>query len=276
MNHDDRLYLVRRLIQLQLPSLYRYPGMQADLQAYVATGRAVAIQDHRLRSLFLHLQSRPVNTLDDDSLRALMQDHLAARDRPPHPAADAAPAPPVRRAPRPAAGYPMVFRLGLLMVGLAGIGGVLLLTRQPGFWSTSTGEAAATAMLIGSLALALLVVTLRQVQSTLETAALVLVTAGVIAAVFASIQAGVIDLDLLQAQAAANPQAAAAFGALGAGLLVIVGLLTLRRIAGLLLVLVLLLLIALLVLAAVRFDLIDLSALPVRLSGVSMLVAAAP
>jgi hypothetical protein len=260
VNREERLALVRRLIALDLPKLYRYPGMKEELQAYVNTGRVETIQDRRLRGLMINLQARQLNRLDEDKLNAIMLEYLSPdsyREQIPTAPAEA----PKRRTRRRVPRFTPGLGLGLLIYGFLGIVAILFLTQQPGYWQTANGQAIASAFLVTTIGLALFAIARSQAKNVFQLVVMLLLTVLVGGAVFLAIQSGVIDLNVLADEVTASPQRALGYGALGLAFCVLVLLIVLRKVVSTVLMLLFLAVIGVLIFVALRSDVVDFAAI---------------
>lgn len=261
--------LVRRLIDLELPTLFRYPGMKAELKAYIDSGMVEAIREQRLRGLIIHMQALQLSRIDDRRLKEIMLERLAPRDLPQAALPDQPP-PPVRSKARSkqrrTPGFTPTRRMALLLYGFFGIVLVLVLTQQPGYWQTPTGQAIVVTTLIGSIGLFLLLMARQQARNVLEMGGMLALTLLVIGMVFVAVRVEVIDLRALETQVRENPQSASGYALLGVSLLIGVLLLALRRVFSTLLTVLLLVLLILLVALALRSGVVDFPSMWAELS----------
>ena len=263
MNKQERLQLVRRLIDVGLPKVFRYPSMKEELQVYVSMGDVEAIREKRLRALMINLQARQLKKLDERRLREIMLEYLVPApggDDPTY-SMDDAPKKSRRKRRKGGIGLTPTITMGLLLYGFIGIMAILFLTQQPGYWQTPTGQALATAFLITTVGFALLAVIRNQARSALQLIFMIILTLAVGVAVYLSVRSGTIDLNTLADEAAANPERAVGFGLLGVAIAMGFMLFVLRRIIGTALLIILVILMALLALSSLRFGGLDLQTL---------------
>ena len=263
MNKQERLQLVRRLIDVGLPKVFRYPGMKEELQVYVSMGDVEAIREKRLRALMINLQARQLKKLDERRLREIMLEYLVPApggDDPTY-SMDDAPKKSRRKRRKGGIGLTPTITMGLLLYGFIGIMAILFLTQQPGYWQTPTGQALSTTFLITTVGFVLLAVIRNQARSALQLIFMIVLTIAVGAAVYLGVRSGTIDLNTLADEAAANPERAVGFGLLGVAIAMGFMLFVLRRIIGTALLLILLILMALLALGSLRFGGLDINAL---------------
>jgi len=263
VNKQERLQLVRRLIDVGLPKVFRYPGMKEELQVYVSMGDVEAIREKRLRALMINLQARQLKKLDERRLREIMLEYLVPAPGGDDPTYSMDDAPKKSRRKRRKGGIDLTptITMGLLLYGFIGIMAILFLTQQPGYWQTPTGQALATAFLITTVGFALLAVIRNQARSALQLIFMIILTLAVGVAVYLSVRSGTIDLNTLADEAAANPERAVGFGLLGVAIAMGFMLFVLRRIIGTALLIILVILMALLALSSLRFGGLDLQTL---------------
>jgi len=210
LNKQERLQLVRRLIDVGLPKVFRYPGMKEELQVYVSMGDVEAIREKRLRALMINLQARQLKKLDERRLREIMLEYLVPApggDDPTY-SMDDTPKKSRRKRRKGSSGLTPTITMGLLLYGFTGIMAILFLTQQPGYWQTPTGQALATAFLITTVGFALLAVIRNQARSALQLIFMIVLTLAVGVAVYLGVRSGMIDLNTLADEAAANPERA--------------------------------------------------------------------